>query len=443
MNKQQYYQDLRQLALPISLQCLLQSSFSVVDQLMIGQLGSVSIAAVGLGGKLISLLTVMIQAIAAVAGILMAQAVGKRNQDEVRKGLYTNLLISMILAIIFTALGMLIPSKIMGIYSEDSATVLEAAGYLRIYAISFLPMTLTSLFSAYLRCRKETKIPLYAGICSAIANTVLNYLLIYGKLGLPVLGSQGAAWASVAAQIAGCIVVLATVFTGHRESNTLSPSLYHGIRQWTDYLKILMPMFVCEFLWALGENIYGYIYGHMGTDACAAMTLINPVVSLMIGALTGIAQAAGIMIGQLLGENDQENAYSTGTQLMKTGLIVSIMLSLLLILTAPYYTKLYSVEPDVREMTQGILLAFAVICPVKIANMILGGGILRSGGKTKYTMFIDMIGTWGFGVPLGFLSAFLWKFPIAWVYFTLSLEELVRLMVSLYLFKKKSWMQQL
>lgn len=443
MNKQQYYQDLRQLALPISLQCLLQSSFSVVDQLMIGQLGSVSIAAVGLAGKFISLLTVMIQAIAAVAGILMAQAVGKRNQEKVRKGLYTNLLISLILAIGFTALGLLIPSTIMGIYSEDTATILEAAGYLRIYAISFIPMTLTSLFSAYLRCHKETKIPLYAGICSAIANTGLNYLLIYGKLGLPALGAQGAAWASVASQVAGCVIVLATVFTGHRDIKALYPSLYHGVRQWADYLKILMPMFVCEFLWALGENVYGYIYGHMGTEACAAMTLINPVVSLMIGALTGVAQAAGIMIGQLLGENDLENAYSTGKQLMKTGLIASAILSLLLILAAPHYTKLYSVEQSVQVMTQGILVAFAIICPVKVANMILGGGILRSGGKTQYTMFIDMIGTWGFGVPLGFLSAFLWMLPIAWVYFLLSLEELVRLMISLYLFKKKRWMQQL
>lgn len=438
--KQHYYNDLRQLALPISLQCLFQSSFSVVDQIMIGQLGSVRIAAIGLCGKFISLLTVMVQAIAAVAGIIMAQAVGKRDQAEIGRGLYTNLLLALALATGFTLLGLRIPNRIMAIYSEDSATIQTAAGYLRIYALSFLPMTIGSLLSAYLRCRKETKLSLYAGICSAILNTGLNYLLIYGKFGFPELGVLGAAWASVIAQIVSCVIVMVTVIG---KEYTLPVTLYRGQRQWTDYLKILLPMFVCEFAWVLGENVYGYIYGHIGTQACAAMTLINPVVSLMIGALSGVAQAAGIMVGQLQGEGKAEAAYYTGKHLMKTGMFGSAALSVLLVVLSPLYIRIFNVEPEVRQMTFWILVAFAVVCPIKVENMILGGGILRSGGKTQYVMFVDMIGTWFFGVPLGFLAAFALNLPIAGVYFILSLEELVRLMISLKIFQKKGWMQRL
>lgn len=438
--KQSYYQDLRQLALPISLQCLLHSSFSVVDQIMIGQLGSVSIAAIGLSGKFISLLTVMVQAIASVAGIVMAQAVGKKEQETLSRGLYTNLLLALALAAGFTFLGLRIPEPIMSVYSEDQATVRTAAKYLSVYALSFLPMTLGSLFSSYLRCRKETKLPLYAGICSAILNTGLNYILIYGKCGFPKLGVSGAAWASVAAQIAGCIIVILTIVF---KKYTIPLMVCRGWRQWTDYLKILLPMFVCEFLWVLGENVYGYIYGHMGTQACAAMTLINPVVSLMIGALSGVAQAAGIMIGQLQGKAYMDAAYQTGRRLMKTGAIGAVSLSVLLVLLSPLYVRIFHVEQAVRQMTVWILIAFAVVCPLKVENMILGGGILRSGGKTQYVMFVDMIGTWLFGVPLGLLAAFILKLPIAWVYFILSLEELVRLIISIKIFQQKSWMQQL
>ncbi len=440
LTQRQYYQDLRQLAVPISLQCLFQSSFSVVDQIMIGQLGSVSIAAIGLGGKFISLLTVMVNAIAAVAGIIMAQAVGKRNREEISRGLYTNLLLALMLACGFTFLGLKIPNRIMSIYSDDESTVRTAAGYLSVYALSFLPMTVGSLLSSYLRCRKETKLPLYAGICAAILNTGLNYLLIYGKLGFPALGVLGAAWASVIAQAISCMIVAVTVIC---KKFTLPVMLYRGRRPWADYLKILLPMFACEFAWALGENVYGYLYGHMGTQACAAMTLINPVVSLMIGALSGVAQAAGIMIGQLQGEGNAQTAYHTGKRLMKTGLAGSAALSVLLVALAPLYVRIFNVEPEVRQMTFWILAAFAVICPVKVENMILGGGILRSGGKTQYVMYVDIIGTWMFGVPLGFLAAFVLKLPIAWVYFILSLEELVRLVISLLIFRKKSWMQQL
>lgn len=440
LTNQDYRRALRQLALPISLQCLLQASFSVVDQVMIGQLGSVSVAAIGLGGRFISLLTVMVQAIASVAGIIMAQAVGKGDREAVSRGLYTNLLLALGLSAGFTGLSLWMPRRIMGIYSQDPATVGAAAGYLGAYAWSFLPMAVTSLLSTYLRCRKETKLPLYAGIASAIVNTGLNYLLIYGRLGLPRLGVRGAAWASVMAQILGCILVVLAV-TG--KGYTLPLSVYRGGRQWGDYLRMLLPMFACELAWVLGENVYGYLYGHMGTGACAAMTLMGPVVSLMIGALSGVAQAAGILVGGRLGAGDRAAAYRTGKRLMKTGLLAAGCLSLGLLALSPLYVRMFRVEPEVRELTAWTLAVFGVVCPVKVENMILGGGILRSGGRTRYVMYIDLLGTWLFGVPLGLLAAFGLGLPLPWVYFLLSLEEGVRLGISLALFRKGNWMQQL
>ncbi len=209
---------------------------------MIGQLGSGSIAAIGLGGKFIGLLSTVIQAIAAVAGIIMAQAIGKQDKEEVRRGLYTNLLFALSLAVGFTALGMLIPTYIMAIYSEDRAMVQIAAEYLSVYAISFLPMTLTSILSAYLRCLKETKMPLVAGICSAVLNTGLNYVLIYGKLGAPELGATGAAWASVIAQIVGCIIVLLTVVC---KKYTLPVAIYRNRYQWPFYQSFLLHVLRC------------------------------------------------------------------------------------------------------------------------------------------------------------------------------------------------------
>ena len=128
---------------------------------------------------------------------------------------------------------------------------------------------------------------------------------------------------------------------------------------------------------------------------------------------------------------------------MKYGFLASIILSLLLVALSSFYVKIYNVELIVQEITQRILIMIAVIAPVKVLNMILGGGIIRSGGKTKYTMWIDIIGTWGLGVPLGLLAAFVWKFPIEYVYFILSMEECVRLGISLVLFKKKTWMESI
>lgn len=438
-----FCQELRILALPVTLQCLLQSSFSVVDQVMTGQLGSVSIAAIGLGGKFISLFTVLAQAVAAVAGIILAQAVGKRDQAEAGKGFFTNLLLALLLAAGFTAAAAGVPEKIMAFYSEDGETVGEAARYLHIYAFSFLPVTVTNLCSAYLRCIKAASVPLYAGIFSAVLNTGLNYLLIFGNCGFPRMGVEGAALASVAAQTAGCVFVAASAWRRGKKELPLKAGIYRSRRELGTFARILLPMCVCELFWVLGENAYGYVYGHMGTEDCAAMTLLNPVVSLTIGALSGVSQAAGIMTGKLLGEDKKEKAYAYAGKLMKTGLAGSVLLAVPLLLFSSWYGRIFPVSRQVRRTAERLLIVFALVFPVKVQNMILGGGILRSGGKTHYVMLVDLIGTWGFGVPLAFLGAFVWKLPMEGVYFLLSLEEGVRLLISVVLFRRKNWMRRL
>lgn len=439
----EFRKELLQIAVPVTLQCLLQSSFSVVDQIMTGQLGSTSIAGIGLGGKFASIYSVVIAGVASVAGIMIAQYIGKKDTKEVGRSFYTNLAVSLILVVIFTSLSMIIPSQILGLYTNDDITVQGGVEYLRIYALSFLPVAIMSIISAYLRCVEAAKIPLYAGIFASVANTVLNYVLIFGKAGFPAMGVKGAAWASVTAQLLGCIVTVILFFILYRKHAWKIPFEISMDKEYMkQYLAILMPLLVCEFFWSLGENVYASIYGHVGTKAFAAMTLTNPLQSLVIGALSGVSQAAGVMIGKRLGADDTESAYQDSKRLMYTGLACSILLSVFVVVLNKYYVLIFQVEDDVRQMTRYLLIAYAFVAPVKVQNMILGG-ILRSGGRTTYVMVIDLIGTWIFGVPLGLLAAFVLHLPIAAVYFVLSMEECIRMMISLVIFRKRKWMQRL
>lgn len=444
MKKKTFYQNLWSIALPVTLQSLLQSSFSMIDQVMIGQLGEVSIAGIGLGGKFASMYSVVLGAIAAAAGIMTAQYIGQENDDDLQKSFSVNFLAAVLLAALFMALGVLIPDRLMGLYTTDTATIACAAEYLRVYAAAFIPMAAVSLLSVLLRCMDAAALPLVVSFAAVGCNTGLNYLLIFGKCGFPALGVRGAAIASVISQ-AGAFVLLIIFFVRvmKNKGRVLHFDIGMDRAHRIQYVGILLPILACEFLWSLGENVYAGIYGHMGTDACAAMTMTGCVQGLMIGALSGVSQAAGIMIGKQLGNQDDAGAYRDSKRFMVCGVIGSMILSAALILLAPAYVRIYQVEPQVRELTRRILVAFAVISPVKVQNMILGGGIIRSGGKTKYIMCVDFIGTWLFGVPLGLLAAFVCKLPIPLVYFILSLEEVVRLIISLILFRKRVWMEQL
>ena len=422
-----FSKSLIRIALPVTLQSLLQSSFSVIDQIMIGQLGSESIAGIGLGGKFASVYTVILGAVAAVAGIMAAQYVGAGNIKGLAKSFYLNLLIGSMIAGVFMTVCCLFPNGIMSLYTKDREVGEAAALYLRIYVLSFLPMAVSSMMAVVLRCIDAAVIPLLAGVFSVLLNTVLNYLLIFGKYGFPALGIQGAAIASVIAQIAALALTFLFFVKRLRSKGIRIPfDIRLAGQERMGYLGILAPILVCEFMWSLGENVYAAIYGRLGTWPCAAMTMTGPVQGLMIGALSGLSQAAGIMIGKLLGNEAYEQAYGDSKRLMKYGFAGSLMLSVLLLLTGRYYVMIYNVEPQVQALAFQILVVFALVSPVKVQNMILGGGIIRSGGMTRYVMWIDLIGTWLFGVPLGLLAAFVWKLQIPYVYFILSLEEMVR-----------------
>lgn len=439
--KTKFYKSVLKIAVPVTLQSLLQSSFSVIDQIMIGRLGSTSIAGIGLAGKFSSIYSVLLAAIATAAGIMIAQYAGQQDSREVSRSFWMNLCMAGVLAALFTLLCLLLPEQIMGIYTKDGAVRQTAASYLRILAAVCLPMAVSMILSALLRCLGGAWIPLYAGIGSVVLNTGLNYLLIFGKAGFPKMGVRGAAAATVISQIAGCLMTVWLFFRFYRRQEMkLEIVLRLSGAAAVQYAEILLPLFACEFFWSLGENVYAFIYGHLGTIPCAAMTLTVPVQTLVIGSLSGLSQAAGVLTGKALGSGDHDRAYRESKKLMQYGFAGSVLLSAILLLASRYYVQIYQVEPDVRMLAGQILAAYALISPVKVQNMILGGGIIRSGGRTRYIMWVDLIGTWCFGVPLGLLSAFVWKLSIPYVYMILSLEECVRYVMTLVLFRKRSWM---
>lgn len=430
------------IAVPVGLQSMLQSSFAMIDQLMVGQLGSTAVTAVEVAGRPAFIYSVVLGAVSAIAGIMISQYLGMEDEDMADRSLYVNLVVAIALAALFTVLCLLLPRQIVDIYIKDDPAVLSVGtDYLTRIVWTYLPMGISSILAVMIRCMDRAVCPLYAGIAAAVVNTGLNYVLIFGRFGFPALGVTGAAVASVISQLVNLLLILIMFYHIRvRSRGGLHFSLTLGKDGYRQFLLMLLPILINEFLWSVGQNVNTFIYGHLEKGDLAAMSMTGPVQGLFIGALSGVSQAAGILIGKRLGAREYEEAYQESKKLLWYGLAGSLLLSLLLILLRKPYVLLYNVEPEVRTVSGGLLFAFAVLAPVKVANMILGGGIIRSGGKTTYIMVIDMIGTWLVGAPLGLITAFLFHLPVVWVYFILSQEELVRLIISLIIFKRRKWM---
>lgn len=442
--KKEYQKEMFSIGLPVTLQSIFQASYSLVDQLMVGSLGTLCIAGSGLGAKFSGLVSVTLSAVAAVASILIAQYHGKNDTEGVNRSFFSCLYLSIPVMLLFILPSFFLPESIMALYSRDVETIQMGAAYLKVISISFLPMNIALMCSSLLRSIEKSKYPLYAGIISMAANLVGNYLLIFGKLGCPQLGLVGAAVGTLIARTLEALLLIGCILWQQKRGE----ACLHMVSLWKKdiYGKIMvmmLPILVNEFLWSLGENIYAAIYGRLGTDALAAMTLTNPLQALFIGMFSGISSAAAVMVGKRLGNSDYDEAYDISKYLMKAGVIGAVCMSIVLVCLIPFYVQWFAIEPEVARLTRYIVYALAIVLFAKISNMILGGGILRSGGNTRLTLIIDLIGTWVFGVPLGLLSAFVFHLPIYFVYFVLSLEEIVRLIISLFVFRSRVWMKNL
>ena len=436
-----FMKSLCKIAVPVTLQSMLQASFSIVDQIMIGQLGETNISAVGLGSNFSLIFSVVIGAVGAVAGILIAQFMGAEDKKEAWCSFDVSLICGIMISALFLLAAGAFPLQILGLYTEDMNIINTGAVYFRIVAFSYIPMAVSNILSAWLRCREHATIPFLASFGAVAVNTGLNYLLIFGKFGFPRMEIKGAAIATLISQLFNLVfIVIGFVVCNRRDGDKPVLSLHFKKITIRDYLVMIMPILVSEFLWSLGQNVESAVYGHLGTSNLAAYTLTGPIQGLIVGALSGLSAAAGVMIGKRLGRKEYDEAYAESKKIMYAGLAGSVVVASLLILLAGVYTGLYRVDNSVKELGRILLIVFALYAPVKVENMILSGGIIRSGGNTKIIMVIDIVGTWCIGIPLCLLAAYVFRWGIVGVYALLTTEEIFRLAVALVIFRKRKWM---
>ena len=204
-----------------------------------------------------------------------------------------------------------------------------------------------------------------------------------------------------------------------------------------------LPIVLTELLWVLGESGYAVVYGRMGTEEIAAMTMTYPLQGLAIGLLSGLAGAAAVLVGNRLGAGNFAGAIDYAHKLIRIGIGLALLVGGVVAWLAPHYVALYHTSARVQHLGQLCVLVFCAFLWVKVANMIVAGGVLNSGGDSKFVFAMESLATWLIGVPSGFLMAFYFELPIYWVYLVLSLEELVRLGVGYARVLSRKWVRNL
>lgn len=439
-----FLSNMLKIALPIIIQNLITSSLNMADTVMVGKLGEVEIAAVGIANQYFFIFSMILTGLCGGCSVFISQYWGKKDLINIKRMLGLGLISALLISIVFMAAGFVNPEKIISLFNKDSIVVDLGGKYLSIVLFSYIFTAITFIYSYSLRSIGNTVAPLIVNIAALLSNVFLNYALIFGGFGAPALGVEGAAISTLISRVIEATILLFLVYKG---KGVFAASLKELIDVNRNFLKksykIILPVLLNDVFWAMGSLIYSIVYGRMGTEATASIQICNTVSNMFMVVAFGMASASAIMVGNSIGEGKEEQAIEYAKKFMQISLLVSIILGLSLALTAPLILKLFNVSSEVRNSTLIMLYIISFIFIVRFSGMVIIVGILRGAGDARSSLIIEGSTMWFIGVPLTIIGAFLLKLPVHLVYALAILEEVVKFILGLIRLKSGSWINNI
>lgn len=441
-----FQQKLWQLALPITFQSLLYSFLGLIDILMVSQLGENEIAAVGLGNKIFFFNLLMMVGVSHAGGILASQYFGAKNLSGLRRSLLISLLFTLLVTIPFIVFYTLWPQTVTGLASDDPQLLLLANDYLVITAWSFIFTAVVLPIETSLRSAGDSKTSMRISMLVIPVNALLNYIFIFGHLGLPAMGVEGSAWGTFVARALQLILML--LFICKKRKFIITK--HHEIRQALSkyelkrYIRLALPMMLHDSGWALGVFIYTLIFAMIGVQELAVMSMVSTIEQTIFALFIGIAIASGTMIGHQLGAKSFSIAWQQAwTFILFVPILAFIFAPIIIILREPVLSLFPALSVNASESASQVLLVLAFALFVRVINFIGIIGVLRSGGDVNYSTFIDIFCMWCVGIPLTYLAVKYYNFSLVEAYLVTLSEELLKIVLVIRRIHKKHWLNNL
>lgn len=435
------FKSLFVIALPIILQNLMQSTVNMLDTLMVGQLGSVEIAAVGLGNQIYMLLNMVLFGISSGGAIFIAQFWGKKENSGIWKMEGVMFSFSMVIALIFTFASVFFPKFLIGLYSKDFHVIEIGARYLRIVAFSFPFFAMSFAFSMALRSTEHVKLPMVATMISLVLNAILNYLLIFGIGFFPSLGIVGAAIATCISRIVECFILFIVAYSKKYEVASSVKNLFSfTFFEVRKFIKIAFPVIINEAIWGLGTSMHSLIMGRTSTEAISAFNITGTISQITWVFFIGVGNAAGIIIGKKIGEGNETDARKYANTLSWFMPVMAIFIGLLLIPISKFLPFMFNVEANILVQAKMMLMILMCCYPLNAFNMCWVVGICRAGGDTVFAAIIDVCFMWIIAIPLAACVAYFTNVQPYIIYICLLSEQIFKAIVGFYRIKSGKWL---
>ena len=447
-----FYRKLFSVMIPILIQNVITNFVSLLDNIMVGRIGTEQMSGVAIVNQLMFVYNLAIFGGISGIGIFTAQFFGSGDDEGVRHTVRMKFYTVLTILAVFTAAFSIFGEQLIMLFLHESTEEIDLAltlsygrKYLSIMLIQMLPFAIMQVYAGTLRETGETKLPMTAGIIAIFVNLALNYVLIFGKLGMPALGVAGAAIATVTARFIECGIV---VILPHlrKERFTFLKGLFASFRIPRRLVGSMiikgLPLMLNELLWSLGMTILNQCYSYKGPEVIPAISISSTASNLFFCAFFAMGSTIAIIVGQLLGAGEFERAVDEDRKLIFFSLMLCTAVGVVMALVAPFIPRLYNTIPEVKELACDLLLVSACMMPVD-AYTNASYFTLRSGGKTFITFLFDSGFVWSVSVPAAFVISRFTGIPIIPMFIIVRALDLIKCVIGYIFIKRRKWVNNL
>lgn len=420
------------------------TSLNMIDTIMVGQLGDNAIAAVGIGNQVYFLLSLLLLGISSGCSIFVSQFFGNKDYDNIKNIVGLALLLSFVCAFLYFLIVFVFNLSIMKIFTRDSKVIVLGSQYLKLISLSYVITAVTSIFSTVSRSTENAKLPMFASFTAVILNSLLNYVFIFGVAFIKPMGVSGAALATLISRIIEFLIITFGIYSSH---SLVAISRKHLLNFNKKLLERFMSqsgiIIIKDVIWGAGATVYAIIYARMGTPAIASINLLNTFKSLAFVLIMGLSNACIVMVGKKIGENNSKLAYEFAIRFRRLTIIVSLVIGSIFFMIRPILLKPFNISPLVYNNAFNLLMIFSITFVFEAFNMISVMGILRSGGDTKFCLYMDIVAVWLIGFVMAFIGGVVFKLNIEAVYAMVLSQELFKGYLLYKRVHSKKWINRL
>lgn len=448
-----FYRRVLAVAVPILIQNGITNFVSLLDNIMVGQVGTLQMSGVSIVNQLLFVFNLAIFGISAGAGIFTAQFHGSSDHRSIRYTFRYRFLISLLISLLAIGILLLGSRTLIGLflqgegYPADAAQILEyGMQYLGIMLWGLIPFALSNAYAGTLRECGQTVVPMVAGICAVFTNLILNWVLIFGHLGVPALGVQGAALATVTSRFVELSIV--AVWTHlHGEQHPFVRGVFRSLYIPCKLLRPLilkgLPMLMNEVLWSFAITFQSQSFSTCGLEVVNALNITSTINQLANVVVVALGSTIGILLGQMLGAgHTKEEVRTANRQLLALSVVAGIVFGGILAAISELFPRLYNTTDSVQALATQMILCIGAVKPFQ-AYSICGYYSLRSGGKTFVTFLFDTGTLWATAVPLAFFLSRFTDIPIIPLYPICLLPDVLKCFIGTLLLRSDSWMHNL